>query len=94
MLKKEIIDRIAEKASVTKKDTEAILQEFEQLIINTLADDRDEKITLGTLGSFQVKKVTERKGKISFGNKKGTEWVKPAHDEICFKVNKASRELA
>lgn len=94
MVKKEIIDRIAEKANATKKDTEAVLQEFEQLIIDTLTKNRDEKITLGTLGTFKVKNIPERKGTISFGDKKGKEWVKPAHDEIYFKVSKSSRDLA
>lgn len=93
MLKKEVIDRTAEAASTSKKDTEAVLQAFEQLIIDTLTEKRDEKITLGKLGSFQVKRVDERRGKVGFGDNKGKEWVSPAHDEIYFKKTNSTCKL-
>lgn len=55
------------------------------------ASGDSEKIPLPGIGSFYKKHIEEKSG-ISrlHGEKK---WVKPAHDELCFKISSGSKEL-
>lgn len=55
------------------------------------APDDSVKIPLPGIGNFYKKHIPEKSG-ISrlHGEKK---WVKPAHDELCFKISPGSKEL-
>lgn len=48
---------------------------------------------LEKLGKFKVKDVPERTGKIMLGDRKGEEYITPAHQEITFKMNKSAKQL-
>ncbi len=86
MVKNELIRTIGEKVGVAQKDVDAVLTAFAEVVTETLASDKDEKIVLPSLGTFKVKAVPERRGISTLGEKK--EWVKPAHEEITFKISK------
>lgn len=89
----EMIKNIASKADVTNKVAEAVMDAYGKFVLGALNENRDEKITLPGLGAFSVKHVPERSGIVQLGEKKGSEWTKPAHDEICFKLSKSVKEL-
>lgn len=76
---------------VTQKDLATIFDAQAKVVVNTLKNDKDEKITIPNLGTFKVKDVPERRGVAALvGNK---EWVKPAHSEITFKITKSIKEI-
>lgn len=93
MLKNEILKMVATKAEKTQKDVDAVLTAYTEVVLEVLEENREEKITLGTLGAFKVKNVPERKGVIRMGTKSGEEYVTPAHDEITFKMSKTAKML-
>ena len=82
----------SELSGVTQKQVDAVIAAFSDVVVDTLADNRDDKVTLGNLGTFKVKHVPERSGVAALAG--GKEWTKPAHDEICFKMSKSTKELA
>ena len=92
MTKNEVLKKVSELSGVTQKQVDVVLSAFSDVVVDTLADNRDEKVSIGNLGTFKVKHVPERKGISTLGEKK--EWCKPAHDEICFKMSKSTKELA
>ena len=95
MTKNEMISAVSARLDdVTKKTVEEVIGAFADVVVDTLTDNRDEKITIPNVGSFSVKHVPERTGIVQMGATKGETWVKPAHDEIQFKVSKAVKELA
>lgn len=91
MVKNELIRTIGEKVGVAQKDVDSVLAAFAEVVTETLASDKDEKIVLPGLGTFKAKAVPERRGISTLGEKK--EWVKPAHDEITFKITKSVKCL-
>lgn len=93
MNKVEMISNIASEADVTNKVVETVIDAYSKFVLGVLNENRDEKITLPGLGAFSVKHVPERSGVVQLGEKKGSEWTKPAHDEICFKLSKSVKEL-
>ena len=93
MKKNEMIKSISAKIEgMTQKDVDAVLSAYAEVVVETLAANRDEKITLPNLGTFKVKHVAERSGVATLGGDKP--WTKPAHDEITFKISGAIKELA
>lgn len=90
MVKNEMLKAVSDKAGVTQKEVDAVLAAFVDVVIDTLSKNKDDKIALPGIGTFKVKNVPERKGISTLGDKK--EWVKPAHDEICFKLNKTIKQ--
>lgn len=95
MTKNEMIKKIQETITidVPMKDIAEIIDAIPTVVIDTLKNDKTEKVTLNGLGSFKVKEVPERKGTVMMGENKGSEWVKPAHSEICFKISKTIKEI-
>ena len=61
MNKGELVDAIAEKAQVTKKDADAILTATIESIMEAVADG--EKVTLVGFGSFEPRKRSAREGR-------------------------------
>jgi nucleoid DNA-binding protein len=94
MVKNELLAKIAEKTTMTKVDVDKVLKAFEEVVTATLAEDKEEKITFGGLGSFKVKEVSERSGIIQMGDRKGQTYTTPAHEEITFKMSKSAKVLA
>lgn len=94
MVKNELLAKIAEKTTMAKVDVDKVLKAFEEVVTSTLAEDKEEKITFGGLGSFKVKEVSERSGIIQMGDRKGQTYTTPAHEEITFKMSKSAKVLA
>lgn len=97
---REMVDRVNDKyvaanvdRKATQKDIDFVLSAFDEMIKETLADNHDEKVSFGSLGSFKVKEVPERRGTILLGDRKGEEYVTPAHSEITFKMSKTAKQL-
>jgi DNA-binding protein HU-beta len=61
MNKGELVDAIAERAAVTKKDADAIVSAMVDTIMDTLASG--EKVTLVGFGTFEVRDRAAREGR-------------------------------
>lgn len=92
MTKSEVLKRVSELSGVAQKQVDAVLSAYVDTVIDTLADDREDKVALGSLGTFKAKHVPERSGVAALAG--GKAWTKPAHDEITFKMSKSVKELA
>lgn len=91
MVKNEMIKKVAEVSGLSQKDVDTVLTAYATTVVNTLTENKDEKITLPELGTFSVKHVAERSGIAALAG--GKAWTKPAHDEIQFKITKSIKEL-
>lgn len=61
MYRKELIEKVAEKSGLTKKDSEAALNAFIDAVGDALAGG--DKVTITGFGSFEVKERAERQGR-------------------------------
>ena len=87
MNKAELISAVAEKANVTKKDSDAVISAVFGVIEETLA--QGEKVQLVGFGSFEVKQREARIGR----NPKTKESISiPASKSPIFKAGKALKE--
>lgn len=94
MNKTEMIKNVADRVEgVSQKDVETVLAAYIDVVKDTLAKDKNEKVTLPGIGAFSVKHVPERSGIVQLGESKGSTWTKPAHDELVFKIAKSIKEL-
>ncbi len=88
MNKSELIAAIAAKTGSTKKDAEASLNAFVEVVTETLV--KGDKVQLVGFGSFEVRKRAARKGR----NPQTKEEIKiPASKAPVFKAGKALKEL-
>ena len=88
MNKTELIAAIAAKTGETKKDAEATLNAFVNVVSETLA--KGDKVQLVGFGSFEVRKRAARKGR----NPQTKEEIKiPASKAPVFKAGKALRAV-
>ena len=88
MNKTELIAAIAAKTGETKKDAEATLNAFVNVVSETLA--KGDKVQLVGFGSFEVRKRAARKGI----NPQTKEEIKiPASKAPVFKAGKALKDL-
>ena len=88
MTKAELIAAIATKTGETKKDAEATLNAFVNVVSETLA--KGDKVQLVGFGSFEVRKRAARKGR----NPQTKEEIKiPASKAPVFKAGKALKDL-
>ena len=88
MNKTELIAAIAAKTGETKKDAEATLNAFVNVVSETLV--KGDKVQLVGFGSFEVRKRAARKGR----NPQTKEEIKiPASKAPVFKAGKALKEL-
>ena len=87
MNKAELINAVAEKAGLSKKDTETVVNATIDVIAGTLADG--DKVQLVGFGAFEVKSRAERTGR----NPKTKESIKiPASKVPVFKPGKALKD--
>ena len=84
MNKSELVKAISEKTEASKKDTEASLNAFIEVVTDELK--KGEKIQLVGFGTFETRKRAERKGK---NPQTGEELVIPACIAPAFKPGKA-----
>ena len=88
MNKAELINAVAEKAALSKKDSEAAVNAALEAITGALSDG--EKVQLVGFGSFEVKKREARVGR----NPKTKEAIEiPASKVPVFKAGKALRDV-
>ena len=88
MNKSELIAAIAAKTGETKKDAEAALNAFVNVVTEALV--KGDKVQLVGFGSFEVRKRAARKGR----NPQTKEEIKiPASKAPVFKAGKALKEL-
>ena len=87
MNKAELINAVAEKAGLSKKDTETVVNATIDVIAGALADG--DKVQLVGFGAFEVKSRAERTGR----NPKTKEEIKiPASKVPVFKAGKALKD--
>ena len=87
MTKAELIDKIAEKTKLTKKDSGKALDAIINAISGALA--KGDKVVLVGFGSFEVKKREARTGR---NPQTGAEIKIPARKVPVFKAGKALKE--
>nr|MBP3681136.1 HU family DNA-binding protein [Clostridia bacterium] len=88
MNKSDLIAAIAAKTGETKKDAEATLNAFVDVVTETLV--KGDKVQLVGFGSFEVRKRAARKGR----NPQTKEEIKiPASKAPVFKAGKALKDL-
>lgn len=88
MNKSELIAAIAAKTGETKKDAEATLNAFVDVVTDALV--KGDKVQLVGFGTFEVRKRAARKGR----NPQTKEEIKiPASKAPVFKAGKALKEL-
>lgn len=88
MNKGELVDKIAEKANVTKKQADAILTAAIEAITEAVAEG--EKVTLVGFGSFEPRQRAEREGR----NPQTGKTIKiPATTIPAFSAGKQFKEL-
>ncbi len=88
MNKTELISAMAEKANISKKDTEAVLNAFIDTVQNTVKDG--DKIALVGFGTFEARERAERTGK----NPRTGEAIKIAACKVpAFKAGKSFKDL-
>ena len=88
MNKSELIAAIAAKTGETKKDAEATLNAFVDVVTNALV--KGDKVQLVGFGTFEVRKRAARKGR----NPQTKEEIKiPASKAPVFKAGKALKDL-
>lgn len=94
MTKNEVLKAVSNKVDgASQKDIAVILDAFADVITETLIADHTESVAVGKFGKFKVKDVPERRGTIMMGDRKGEEYVTPAHAEITFKMSKTAKQL-
>ena len=87
MNKAELVQSIAEKTGLTKKDSEAALNAFVESVTETLK--KEDKIQLVGFGSFEARKRAARKGR----NPQTGEEIKIAAATVpAFKAGKALKD--
>ena len=88
MNKTELVAAMADKAGLTKKDAEATLNAFVDVVTEALV--KGDKVQLVGFGSFEVRKRAARKGR----NPQTKEEIKiPASKAPVFKAGKALKDL-
>ncbi len=88
MNKTELISAMAEKANISKKDTEAVLNAFIDTVQNAVKDG--DKIALVGFGTFEARERAERTGK----NPRTGEAIKIAACKVpAFKAGKSFKDL-
>ena len=87
MNKGELVDAVAEKATVTKKQADAVLTAALEVIVDAVADG--DKVTLVGFGSFEPR---ERKAREGRNPKTGDKMVIPATTVPAFSAGKQFKE--
>lgn len=93
MTKTELLKEITSVTELSQKDVDAVLAAYVTVVTEGLTENKDETIPLPGLGTFKVKDVNERRGTIMMGDRKGEEYVTPAHQEPTFKLSKSVKGL-
>jgi DNA-binding protein HU-beta len=88
MNKGELVDKVAEKSGVTKKQADMVLSAAIEAIMETVSDG--DKVTLVGFGSFERRDRKEREGR---NPKTGETMVIPATKVPAFSAGKQFKEM-
>ena len=88
MNKGELVDKVSEKASVTKKQADAVISAAIESIMEAVSSG--EKVTLVGFGSFEPRHRKEREGR---NPKTGDTMVIPATTVTAFSAGKLFKEM-
>ena len=88
MTKAELISAIAKAGKIRKKDAEAFLNAFIEVVAETLA--KGEKIEIRNFGTFYMKEKARR---IARNPRKGKKVIVPAKLSPAFKVGKGLKKV-
>ena len=88
MNKGELVDKVSEKASVTKKQADAVISAAIESIMEAVSSG--EKVTLVGFGSFEPRHRKEREGR---NPKTGDTMVIPATTVPAFSAGKLCKEM-
>ena len=88
MTKAELVERVAERINLTKKQTEVIVN----ILLNSITEalSRGDKVELRGFGSFRIRKRNPREGR---NPKTGDAVLIPAKQVPFFKAGKELREM-
>lgn len=89
MTKVELVDAVASKAGITKKDAAAAVSAVVDTIKQSVA--AGDEVRLVGFGTFSSVTVPAKTGKLHFGD--GGTWEKPEHKAPKFKAGKSFKEL-
>ncbi len=87
MNKSELVAAMADKAKMSKKDTEKVLKAFEEVVTNELANNQ--KVQLVGFGTFDVAERAAREGR---NPQTGESMPIPASKSPRFKAGKALKD--
>lgn len=91
MQKEKLVQEIARRIDgCTRADVKVLLDTYAEVVLDTLAGDKNETVVLPGLGKFSVREVSEKSGVSPFD---GKQWVKPAHNEVKFTVTPSVKEI-
>ena len=94
MTKNEMIKAVSERVDgATNKLVDEVLKAYADVMLETINNDKTEKVSLPNIGTFSAKEVPERTGKVMMGANVGSTWTKSAHTELCFKITKSVKEI-
>ena len=94
MTKNEVLKKVSELSGVTQKQVDAVIAAYAEVVIETLTNDKTEKVPLIGIGNFTAKHVDEKSGIVQLGENKGSTWHKDAEDQLAFKISKSVKTLA
>lgn len=90
MVKSDLLKNVAAKAEMSQKEVDAVLTAFEEVIVEAISNNIEEKIAFGKLGKFVGKVVPARDGVSAID---GKAWHTDEHSEICFKMSKTGKMI-
>lgn len=91
MNKTDLIAKISEVTTVSKKDVKAVIDSLPDVIKEAVAND--DKVALTGFATFSKKHVDAKTGVIQLGDKKGQTWKTPEKDEISVKLSKSYKAI-
>lgn len=91
MNKTQLVKELAERTSLTQKDISTVLDTFQEVVKDTVANG--DKVSLTGFLTFSKKHVDAKTGVIQLGEKKGQTWTTPAKDEISVKISKSYKAI-
>lgn len=94
MTKADLITSVQQKLEieVPKKDIDAILKAYVDVVNGVLTNDPTEKVPLPGVGAFTVKDVAAKSGVTKLGGVE-KEWSTPAHKELKFTIAKSVKTI-
>jgi len=88
MNKTELVVLLSNRTGSTQADANQFLNSFVEIVVETLGE-RNEKVVISGLGTFEIRNRVERKGK---NPRTGEEIVVPAQKSPAFKAGKALKD--